>query len=407
MVVGAPDVDEVVEPSAELLDDVADVGPEICVVAVRLADHPVLVVAVVRRAEPEGAVLVVETTARAQALDRTIHPPVAIERALGLPDIESNAQPGERRFDPGADLLGCPLAEDPGRLAVAVPGGLRHLVRHSRREVADVGAVVAVLGQRRAVEDRRDRRAEIAHLGAEVVEVVLARHGVAGRFKHAAEQVADEGAPRVADVEGPCRVGADELHVHVARGGRRHAAPGGGRGEDAADEVLEGGIGEAQVEESRGGHGRGRDDGGRAGRDAGVELRGQGLGDPQGRHPVRPRELHREIGRQVAMLGVGRSLDIDRRAIAHSEGRQRSGCFGTRPGGCDVGAGTRAKRGQRRGRGRRLEWLGHGNLRVPAATRGGRAPWYRAQGIPAAAFRRAVIGRRSATFVTVAFAPAT
>jgi len=54
----------VVEAAAELLDDVADVGAEVRVVAVRFANDAVLIVAVVGRAEPARAVLLVEVTRR-------------------------------------------------------------------------------------------------------------------------------------------------------------------------------------------------------------------------------------------------------------------------------------------------------------------------------------------------------
>ena len=57
VVVGTPDVDQLVEPTAELLGNVADVGGEVGWSAVRADDDPILVIAEGGRPEPERAVL--------------------------------------------------------------------------------------------------------------------------------------------------------------------------------------------------------------------------------------------------------------------------------------------------------------------------------------------------------------
>ena len=101
--------------------------------------------------------------------------------------------------------------------ASAASAAFQHLVRHLRRQVVDVGAPVAVLGDLGPVADRDDRRAEVPHLRPEVVEVVLPRDLVTGRLEDAAEEVAHEGAAGIADVEGARGVGRDELHVDVSR----------------------------------------------------------------------------------------------------------------------------------------------------------------------------------------------
>ena len=74
VVVLAPDVDQLVEAAAELLGDVADVRGEVGRLAVGADDHPVLVVAEGRRAEPDRAVLLVEVAA-ARAAARWPAPP--------------------------------------------------------------------------------------------------------------------------------------------------------------------------------------------------------------------------------------------------------------------------------------------------------------------------------------------
>src|SRR5665811_2272847 len=112
VVVRAPDVDQPVEAPTELLHDVADVGAEIGPVAVRLANHPVLVVPERRRAEPERAVLLEQCPRRLQALDRPSDPAVAIERALALPDVEADAEMRQGRLDACPDPLRGPLPDD-------------------------------------------------------------------------------------------------------------------------------------------------------------------------------------------------------------------------------------------------------------------------------------------------------
>ncbi len=82
VMVGAPDVDEVLEAAAELLGHVADVGREVGWPAVGSDDHPVLVVAEGGRPEPQRAVLLIEMAARPEPLDRPLDPALGVERTL-------------------------------------------------------------------------------------------------------------------------------------------------------------------------------------------------------------------------------------------------------------------------------------------------------------------------------------
>ena len=115
VVVGAPDVDQVVEAAAELLGHVADVGREVGRRAVRADHDPVLVVAERGRAEPQRAVLLVEVAGRPQALDRPVDPALGVERALALPDVEVDAEPLEAGLDPRPDPVRPPSARRPRR----------------------------------------------------------------------------------------------------------------------------------------------------------------------------------------------------------------------------------------------------------------------------------------------------
>src|SRR5687768_84647 len=100
MVVGTPDVDDVIEAAAELLGHVADVSGEVGRLAVRSDDHPVLVVAEGRRPEPDRTVLLEDVAVLAKALDRASDPTLVVQRRLRLPDIEVDAQSLEACLDP-------------------------------------------------------------------------------------------------------------------------------------------------------------------------------------------------------------------------------------------------------------------------------------------------------------------
>ena len=204
------------KPAAELLGDVADVRCEIGRQAVGPIDDPVLVVAERGGAEPGGAIRLVDVAGCAQSLDGTLDPAAVVERALLLPHVEVHAEPLEAGLDAGAHALGGPGAHDPRRVVGSRRRFLRHVGRELRGQLLDVVAPVAVLGDLGAVAPRQDREPEVEHLRPEVVEVVLAGDLVADGGQHARQDVADEGATRVADVERPGRVGAHELDVDAA-----------------------------------------------------------------------------------------------------------------------------------------------------------------------------------------------
>ena len=354
VVVRAPDVDQAVEPAAELLDDIADVGAEVGPVAVRLADDPVLVIAEGSGSEPERAVVLVQRAGCLQALDCPGDPAVAVERALALPDVEADAEMGQRLLDPRPDPLRRPLPHDLHRVGVCGLRGAPHVVRDLHREVAHVGAPVRLLRQGLAPLDRHHRCAEVPHLGAEIVEVVLAGDRVARRLEHAAQEIAHERAARVADVERPGGVGRDELHVHSPRRRGRDAAPRCGARQDRREDVGERRVGDAQVEEAGRGDRDAPDEGVRTAR-LRVQLGGERFRDPKGRGPAGPGQLHREVRGEVAVLGVGRTLDFDHRTLDRGDPRQRAGGRRALPGEFEHVAGTRTDRHERGW----LERLGH------------------------------------------------
>src|SRR4029079_3081388 len=95
------------------------------------------------------------------------------------------------------------------------------------------------LGDRPAPAKLRQGRAEVPDLSARVVEVVLARDPLAAGLEDATEQVADERAAGIPDVERTRRVGRDELDIDRARLDRSGAAPVSRARQDRSDDRLE------------------------------------------------------------------------------------------------------------------------------------------------------------------------
>ena len=195
VVVGAPDVDQLVEAAAELLDQVADVGGEVGRLAVGPDHDAVLVVAELGRAEPQRAVLLVHVAGNLELLDAPLDPTLACSEPS--PFHMSKWTPRFSR-----------LASMPARMRSEAHSPTsrarrRRVCGQLVRQVDDVFAVVAIVGDRLAAAEGQNRCAELVDLGARVVEVVLARDLVPDCLEHAAEQVADEGAARVANVSGP------------------------------------------------------------------------------------------------------------------------------------------------------------------------------------------------------------
>ena len=97
------------------------------------------------------------------------------------------------------------------------------------RDVADVIALVAVLGEVRRASELFEvpapyRGGEDLHLPAGVVEVVLALHAVPRPLEEPGESVAEDGVAAVTDGERPGRVCAHELDLNdSATTHRQHA----------------------------------------------------------------------------------------------------------------------------------------------------------------------------------------
>ncbi len=248
----------------------------------------------------------------------------------------------EAGLDAGSNLLGRPPADRPGGVLSRLLGPGQDFGRDIARHVVDVVAVVAVLGDLAAFADGHDRRPQVLDLAAEVVEVVLARDGVAGSRHDPAEQVAGEGAAGIADVERPGGVGRDELDVDAFRMRGNGAAPGGRIEQDVLRRGRQSVVGEADVEES-GRRDLHRGNGGVGVRGSSGDVRGDGPGDLQGRAAVGLGQPQGDIAGEVAAGRVRRALDRDGRVVRLG-GFGQAG-LGARPGVFDGLADLRSQAG--------------------------------------------------------------
>ena len=168
--------------------------------------------------------------------------------------------------------------------------------------------MVAALGRRVATADGRHGFAEALHLGPGVVVVVLALDLVSREGEQPGDGVADGAVPGGGDDDRPGRVRGHHLHLDALR--RRSAAPAvvGARAQDLGERRPEPGRRDPEVDEARSGH-LGQHDLVQAGR----PLR-QLFGQLPRWAALQGRLLERDVRRVVPVLGLRRSLELDRRA---------------------------------------------------------------------------------------------
>ncbi len=148
------------------------VRTEIRVLPVGPNQHPILVVAVVGRAEPHSAFVVVRLPDVAQPLHRRLD--LALRRKLGFPEVhvERDPEPLERGLDPPKHPRHASARMRRNRSSIGQVGEPRHpRSRGCLGQVLDVLAVVAVggdlrLAARELQEPSLDRGAEPVHLTA-------------------------------------------------------------------------------------------------------------------------------------------------------------------------------------------------------------------------------------------------
>ena len=174
-----------------------------------------------------------------------------------------------------------------------------------RGELRDVVALVAVGRRALPPSPGIDRCVEQVDLRARVVDVELALDGVAGEIEEARDRVPVRGVPHRRDGERPGRVRRDELDLHLLGLGAG-AAPVVGSGlEDLRERLSVPARVELEIDEA------GRCDGRvQHAREAGchhTEL----LGDLHRRLASHGSGAQGRIRGVVAMLGVGRALELD------------------------------------------------------------------------------------------------
>ncbi len=190
LVVGAEHVDHAVEAALQLVAEVGDVrslvGGEPAAL-LRAEQHPVLVVAVLRRSHVDRSVGLV----RGQLPEQLGQ--LALELALARPAVEVDPEPLERALD----LL----------------QHVRNGVAVEQRELLDVRTAVTVLRRFLATPCGLDGGSELLHLGAGVVVVVLPLDGVSGELAEPRHAVAVRAVPRRRHRDRPGRVRRHHLDL--------------------------------------------------------------------------------------------------------------------------------------------------------------------------------------------------
>ena len=315
VMVGAPDVDQMVEAALELVDHVRGIGAEVRVPAVRAHERPVLVVAERGRAEPDRPLGLVRVPRGAQAFDGRVDLAPLLQHPFVQVAVEANPEPLERAADPFEDPVRTLLLEPRDPLLgwqVGQAGALG--LEDVSGELDHVLAVVAVLGDLGLATDelqvpRLDRRAEAVHLSARVVEVVLALDRPARRLEHPCERVAQRGVAGVTDVQRPGRVRAHELDLR-APAVRLGAAVGLAADGHVSERVGQPARRETEVDEPRTGHLRRADEG-----------RLRQVPNDQLRHLTRRaldpgREDERHVRREVTVFFLAGLRELDLGEIA-------------------------------------------------------------------------------------------
>ena len=246
---------------------------------------------------------------RDQRLHGAVGEPLVVERRFQIVVVEADAECGEvgvlfatqdRDREP-ADCL-----QVVGGAVVRIRGGV------VARDLPDVFALVAVVGKGRGdalrfPDPRLHRQGEIHDLRTGVVVIELAMNGKTLRGEQARDRVADGRTAAVPDMQRAGGIGRHEFDDHLFAAAARRAAVAIAFVQNPRHDRLPRGVGDEQVDESRAG-----DFGAREQRRSG-----------QRRHQVgrqlariafkRLGELQRRVGRIIAMPGLLRPLEHDRR----------------------------------------------------------------------------------------------
>ena len=233
-----------------------------------------------------------------------------LKLGLGGEDVVMDAE----QFEIGADAvhhrgydLGPeqrqPLAVGLANEAAAELGGER--LAHGDEVIARIEPLrdrADVLAQRLAVAQMR-RAGERVDLAAGVVDVVLARHCMAGEFEQPRQRIAHHRAAAMAHVHRPGRVGRDVLDIDPLARTHRRATIGAALRGDGGYLTAPGRVGQLEVDEAGTGN-IGRDDIGIV-----EKMRHHPLGQSARVGAGGLGQHHRGVGREVAVRGIAGRLD--------------------------------------------------------------------------------------------------
>ena len=215
--IGAPDVDDPVEATLELVAVIRDIGGDVGVFPVRLDQHPVLLISEIGRAEPHRTFVLEYIPALAEHLDRSIDRAALVEGGLAEPDIERDTGDLQRLLDVVHRPLQAPLA-DPVASIVQVQQGIAAVCHELGCPILDVVAVVSAFRKLRISPvrlqiERLQAGGEKIHLDSGVVVVILTAHLMPGVVEGPGDDIADHSAATVPDVERAVGVRRDELDL--------------------------------------------------------------------------------------------------------------------------------------------------------------------------------------------------
>src|SRR3989449_483051 len=162
MMIGPQHINRPSEAALVLLPVIRDVGQQIGVRAIGLAEHPVLVVGERRGPEPQRAVLLVGVAPCREIVESLLQQPVAVQRRLEGDHVERDAELPQIGVLLGALRLDTDLPAAThtfGFREVREATSLAH--ENRRRELDQILAMIASLGDRR--RDRKSTRLNSSH----------------------------------------------------------------------------------------------------------------------------------------------------------------------------------------------------------------------------------------------------
>ena len=325
VVVGALDVDHLLEAAFPFGDVIRHIGHKVGVAAVALAHDPIFVVAILGGLEPEGAVMFVGLASVVQFLHDIVDLAAQVQAGLQVIVVKLDGKRLQVQVLLMAQVRHGEQADVIEFLDVARRGELAVVRAHRflfQEVLGNVGNVVAVVSQFRPLRVARlealgaqlGAGGQRADLHASVVVIELAVHLPALGLEQVANGVAQRRLAAVANVQRARWISGNKLHQHAVTGVGLLAKRRGLRQHLAHDLLLGLGL-EFDIDKA-------------------------GTGNVNGRHPALKRRGRQQLGAQV--FGQLTRVELERLGQLHGGGggqvtmggdlgRLKSG-FGTRAG---------------------------------------------------------------------------